>query len=144
MIRRAVPVLLGIVALMVVLRLAGGGSAPVPAVFAETQSLDDAMTTANASGQVVLVLATADWCVPCKKMKRGPLREDRVTAAIRARAVPVYLDVTSTKDEAAMQAAQRLGVEGIPALIALRRGQEVGRLVGYHGADEVVRFIERF
>lgn len=64
----------------------------------------------------------AGWCGPCRAM--APTFE-RAAQDLGARARFVKVDV-----DAEPQLAGELGVQGIPALIAFRKGQIVGRRTG--------------
>lgn len=135
--------LLLIVAILAVLPLirGGGGVAPTPGMFDEGLSLAEAEARAAEEGRLTLVFATADWCGPCQRFKRGALVDPEVEAWVRARAVPTLLDLTSPRGEAGHQ-AQRLGVGPIPAVILLRDGEEVARRQGATPAGNFLRWLE--
>lgn len=71
---------------------------------------------------LVLVDLWAPWCGPCRTI--GPLVEQAGRdLAGRLKVVKVNVDV-------APEISQRYGVQGIPTLLLLRDGREVGRQVG--------------
>lgn len=118
------------------------GPAGTPEAFAESLTLEQATLRANESGKPVLVFATADWCGPCQRLKRTSLADSRVNATILARTEPVYLDLTDAQnDPDAAAAAQRMGVQGIPALLLLRDGQVISRK-GPLSANDLVAWLE--
>ncbi len=123
-----VVVILILAAAMLSVRTGGGGH---PAIFEEGLSLEAAEQRAAASGRLVMVYATADWCGPCRGFKRTTLSNRRVEAWVREHAEPVYLDV-----DRQTQAAERFRITGIPAVIFLRGGREVARTVGAIDAEE--------
>ncbi len=125
--------------LFVALRLSGcGGVAPTPELFSDGQTLDGAMEQSAApGGKPVLAVATADWCPPCQSYKRGALADARVAEAVRARTIPVYVDVDADPD-----AAAALGVSSIPATYLIVDGAVAASFTGAKGADELLRWID--
>ena len=63
----------------------------------------------------------ADWCGPCKAL--APTLEKFATENPDVTVGKVNVDENS-------DAAQEFGIKGIPTLVFLRDGREVGRLVG--------------
>ena len=76
----------------------------------------------NGSDAPVLVDFYADWCGPCRMV--GPV----VEALARARAGSVLVLKVDTDRNPGL--SERLGIRGIPTLIAFRNGRETGRHVG--------------
>lgn len=74
------------------------------------------------TGVPVLVDLYADWCGPCRML--APVVDE--LAGARAGAVVVLKVDTDRYPEI----PQRLGIRGIPTLIAFRDGKETGRHVG--------------
>ena len=70
----------------------------------------------------VLVDFYADWCGPCRMV--GPV----VEAVARDRAGSVLVLKVDTDKSPGL--SERLGIRGIPTLIAFRSGRETGRHVG--------------
>ncbi len=104
------------------------GPAPTPDLFAKGYTLDQANEISAQTGKPVLVLATADWCAPCQKLKRGTLTDPQVAAWIGEHTVPVYLEEGTNRDEIAS-----LGVRAYPTTMLLRAGRVVSAIEG--GAD---------
>jgi thiol:disulfide interchange protein len=143
-VRRSLAVLIGIVGLMAFFWVVGAnGKATTPAAFAEGLSFDEAVARADDRGTRVLVLATADWCIPCQRLKRGPLSDEQVAEVIRRTCEPVYLDVSDTSEPAVVELASRLGVGPIPALILLENGREIGRHEGYLSSESLLAWLGR-
>ncbi len=132
-------VVVGIGALLVFGR--GGGVAPKPAAFANAVLFDDALQRSQTEGRPVLVFATADWCGPCQTLKRGALTSAKLEQTIKSSTIPVYADVTGD-DEVSMDAARRLGVGSIPALIVVWNGKEVARHEGNAPAATLERWLD--
>ncbi len=128
----------GMVALFSVLYLRPTPTAPVPGLF-ETGSatLDEAMDRAEESGRVVFAFATADWCAPCQGYKKGALMDERVVEWVRENAVPVYVDVDRSRED-----AQRLGVRGLPATYLIDDGKIVALLRDPASADKLLGWLE--
>lgn len=76
---------------------------------------------AGASGKV-LVDFTAAWCGPCKRL--APII-DEVADALDGKVKVGKLDI----DESPMT-TQKFGVRGVPTLLVLENGKEVGKSVG--------------
>jgi thioredoxin 2 len=76
----------------------------------------------NGSDAPVLVDFYADWCGPCRIVAPA------VEALARLRAGSVVVLKVDTDRSPAL--SERLGIRGIPTLIAFRNGRETGRHVG--------------
>lgn len=112
--------------------------APVPAVFeAGERSLQAALERAEAEDRVVFAVATADWCGPCQSYKKGALTDPRVAQWVGANAVPLYLDIDASPED-----AEALAISGIPASFIIRDGRVVARQGGLMSADELVGWLE--
>lgn len=126
-----------VIGFFLLFRLAGGGVAPVPESFAGGLTIQQGIERGAQSGKPVLVLATADWCGPCQRFKRGPMSDPKVAAIVKDRFEPVYLDVDRQRELAA-----KLEIESVPALRVLRPGQPIAKLDEYAEATQVVRWLE--
>lgn len=108
------------------------GVAPAEAQFAPVTTragLDRAL--ALAEGRAALLYVTADWCVTCRAIERGPLADPAVHAALAGLAA-IKLDV-STFDAEAQALMRDLAAAGPPTMVFLdaRRAEAAGsRLVG--------------
>ncbi len=108
------------------------GAAPVEAQFAPVTTragLDRAL--AQADGRAALLYVTADWCVTCRAIERGPLADPAVHAALAGLAA-IKLDV-STFDAEAQALMRDLAAAGPPTMVFLdaSRAEAAGsRLVG--------------
>ena len=99
-------------------------SAPLPGIFAEKVSLEDATAKSAETGKPVLVFATASWCGPCQSFKRGALSDPEVAKAISDNTIPVYLDIDEHPEQASM-----FGVRSVPTLI-LTDGRKMTKATG--------------
>jgi len=82
----------------------------------------------------VLVDFWAPWCGPCRT--QGPIL-DRVADRLGDKAVVGKVNVDEEKE-----LAQAYGVEAIPTLVVLKRGQVVQRFTGVQQADTLVKALE--
>ncbi len=77
----------------------------------------------------------AEWCGPCRMMgpnvqAAAPLLEPRVRLA--------KLDT-----EAEADIAGRFAIRGIPCLVMIRQGREIGRTAGVMPTSDIVRWVQR-
>ena len=86
--------------------------------------------TAEADAKPMLVLFTADWCPPCRQLKKDVLTDSQVAADLRDSFVLVKIDLTD-RSSPNNSVAQDFGVTGIPALMAFdKHGQPIDTIVG--------------
>jgi len=119
--------------------------AAVGAVFDTDLSVESAMKQSQETGKPIYILATADWCGPCKQFKASTLADEQVVSQLKAQTVPYYLDVTTmdnlSDDE--RQLVNQLGVTSIPASFMLKDGAIAGKMVGGAGKDKFVAWVEQ-
>ena len=89
---------------------------------------------AEASPLPVVVDLWAPWCGPCRVV--GPLLE-QLAGELAGRMKLVRVNV-----DKAPGVQRRFGVHGIPTLVVLREGREVGRKVGAAPLDELRAWLE--
>lgn len=78
------------------------------------KSLRVAHKLATESDKPLLILFSASWCQPCKKLERETLSNERVAAAIEREFIPVHLDI-----ETDARVAKILEVELVPCTVVL-------------------------
>jgi len=120
------------------------GAAPVCGRCKTPLSLDNqpiTVTDASFSAEVersatpVLVDMWAPWCGPCRIL--APVIDQLATEmAGRVRVAKLNVDENPVT-------AERFNVRGIPALIVIKGGREIDRMVGAQPKAEIVRRLER-
>ncbi len=84
----------------------------------------------EASGKPMLVFYTADWCPPCRTLKRDVLSDPDVDAFLSENYVRVKIDLSDRRGPNAGIAIDN-GVTGIPTMILYDYdGVEIDRVVG--------------
>jgi thioredoxin 1 len=114
-------------------RLADGGattSRDEPVAVESGDDLDDLV----AGDGVVLVDFYADWCGPCKMLE--PVVES-LAASTPATVAKVDVD----RNQAL---ASRFGVRGVPTLVLFADGEQVERVTGARGEDDLRALVERY
>ncbi|KAL1504502.1 hypothetical protein AB1Y20_010905 [Prymnesium parvum] len=104
------------------LRLRGGSSSADSAISPVSSEAELELLLSEAGTRLVVLDFYADWCGPCKKI--APHLE-RLARASGGRVLFAKVNV----DEARALAASH-GVRSMPTFLLLRRGAEVGRIVG--------------
>ena len=107
-------------------------------------TLDDALKSANASRQKVLLDFYADWCTDCIRMEESTFRDPSVTAALADYRL-LQVDVTDPDDPKTSAIKKRYGVFGPPAILFFNaNGDEntTQRLYGYKGPQAFVALLE--
>jgi thioredoxin:protein disulfide reductase len=102
------------------------------------QALDAArIDAARSAGRPALVDFVADWCIPCHEMDRTTYKDPAVREEA-ARFEMLRADIT-LETEPVLQLVDHYGVQGVPTVILVdSRGNEVQRLVGYTGPEEML------
>lgn len=119
-----------------------GRHAPTPPMFDGAVTLEVALQQSEETGKPVFVLATADWCASCQSLKRGALTDEKLAAAIRERAIVVYLDKTSDSSQGSVDAGQ-LGVSAIPTMLIIQDGKEISRTIGASSASKLLAWFDK-
>jgi thioredoxin 2 len=89
----------------------------------------------STQGTALLLDVWAPWCGPCKAMAPH--------FAAAAPKLEPEVRLLKLNSDAEPEAAQRLGVSGIPALFLFRDGQEIGRTAGAMSAEQLVAWTRK-
>ncbi len=85
------------------------------------------------SEKTVLVDFYADWCGPCKMI--APTVEEIANEHSE------YVVCKINVDEA-MPLAIKYGIESIPTLIAIKNGEQVGKIIGLRPKDAILEMLK--
>lgn len=128
---------LGVFVLIVAVYQATRGGVETPGAFRDDVGVREAVSLASDDGRLVVAVATASYCGPCRAYKRSALSDERVASWLGDRAVAVLVDVQERPED-----AQRLGVRSIPATYVLRDGVAVASTVGALGAGDLLAWLD--
>lgn len=111
-------------------------TAPVPEMFSERLTLEQAIERSADKNHVVLAVFTADWCGPCQTYKKNGLTDERVAQWISEHGEPAYIDLDLNKELAA-----ELGVTSVPATFFIYKGEALGAISGAMSGDNLLNFL---
>jgi thiol:disulfide interchange protein DsbD len=114
--------------------------APTAPSIEWTQYTPQAVTAAKEAGKPVMIDFTADWCIPCKEMKKVTFSNPAVYKESQ-RFVRLSVDLTR-KSEAADNTAKTYKVSGPPTVILIdSTGKEQERTVGFIKPDKLLNLM---
>lgn len=103
------------------------GGKPQSEAITWQKSLKDAHQLAVQQNKPIMIVFGAEWCGPCKQLKKTTLNNPQLAKYINGTFVSVHLDV-----EAEEQVAKILDVKSIPCTIILSPEADLlGRFEGY-------------
>ncbi len=129
--------IVGVVLVGIAILVNKPGKTPIPSIFDPAVTLAQAELQSKASGRPVFALVTADWCPPCRQLKRTTLTDPGVAQWLRENTHPVYIDVSSSSTPE----AERLEARFLPTMVLLRDGQVVSRTTGALGKQDMLDFL---
>jgi len=97
-----------------------------------TSENDFTQAVLNSNG-LIMVDFYADWCMPCKML--GPILEEVADSNI-GKVKVVKLNVDNARD-----ISSKYGIMGVPAMVFFKDGQEVERVVGLRGKEDIQTII---
>ncbi len=110
----------------------------------QTVTTQAGLTQALQAPGPALVYVTADWCVICRAIERGPMTDPQVMAAMQD-LVRIKVDVTDFTDETQAMMAD-LAAAGPPTLVfvdAARTEAQGSRLIGEMAAEELLSSVRQ-
>jgi thiol:disulfide interchange protein len=95
--------------------------------------LASGLKASAAAAKPAVIFFGASWDVSSVEMKRATLADPEVGALLAERFVPVDVDCTDTDSPAMVEAEERFGVRGVPALLVVAPGAtaELRRFTGF-------------
>ena len=113
----AVPMVLAVLGLMIVSAgiwiWAGGSSSGSLSDW--HHDIPTGLEISEATGKPILVLFTADWCPPCRQLKKQVLTDRSVSRYLHDQFVLVKIDLTE-RGGPNQSVASEFGVQGIPTM----------------------------
>jgi thiol-disulfide isomerase/thioredoxin len=107
-----------------------------PALFQDLPFAEAAARTEH-DERLLLVDATASWCMPCQMMDRNTWIDVKVVDWLQQHALAIQIDV-----DAESEVAKQLNIRSMPTVIAFRQGKELDRVVGAKTPTELIDWLE--
>jgi thiol-disulfide isomerase/thioredoxin len=109
----------------------------VPALFFDG-TFEEARAEAETSDKLLMVVASAEWCSPCRKMCKTTWPDPALQSWVAENAIAAYVDID--KEKAA--ATEFSLTPPIPIVVLLKDGEEAGRTIGQRTAEEMLAWLE--
>ncbi len=113
-------------------------AAPIPDMFSEGLTLQQAVDRSAEKDGVVLAVVTADWCGPCQKYKKNGLADERVAQWITEHGSAAYINYDLNKD-----LAGELGARSFPTTFFIHEGETLGAISGAMSGDTLLNFLNK-
>ncbi|MCA9050853.1 MAG: thioredoxin family protein, partial [Planctomycetaceae bacterium] len=96
--------------------------------------IEQSLAAANASGRLVLMKFTADWCGYCRKMERETFTRPNVAELVNSQFVAVLVDADQHKD-----LVRHLKISGLPAMLVVSPDMVIlNRITGYQTEEKLI------
>ncbi len=106
--------------------------------------IDAALTEAKSTNKPLFVDFMADWCPPCKVMKREVFSLPEVKAHLESKFIPVKLDMTDRNAERTRELGGRFRIKYLPTMLVLdAEGNERHRESGGMSAEELIAWLSK-
>lgn len=101
------------------------------------KNIESAQNLANNSDKNIMIFFTADWCSPCRIMKRQVFADNEVMKAIDTKVVPVEINIDDPNSEALVK---QYNIGATPTTIFI---DAKGKVIDYAvGKVEKTKFLE--
>ncbi len=117
--------------------LTSGSALAEPEVFSKLD-YPEARAAATEAGNLHVLYFTADWCPPCKQMKKTTWVDESVVSWLEENAVVSAIDV-----DIETSLSRDFGIQAMPTIVVMREGEEIARTVGYQGPVELRDWLVR-
>ena len=102
-----------------------------------TDDIESAKELANNSDKNIMVFFTAEWCSPCRIMKRKVFADTEVKKVIDAKVIPIEINIDNPNTEALVK---QYNIEATPTTIFIN---SQGKVIDYSvGKVEKTKFLE--
>lgn len=100
-------------------------------------SFEQARERAEESECLLIVVATAEWCPPCKLMDETTWTDSGLVGWLEQEAIVIRIDVDDQRS-----LASRLDIKSVPTVIVYRQGKLFDRVVGYQSTEEAAAWLK--
>ena len=105
-------------------------------------AVKDAEAESRRTGKPIMYDFTADWCPPCKKMKREVFGDRESADEINDKFIPVYAMDDGPDADAVEQLQKRYGIKAFPTLVIVSPdGSKTEASRGYGGKERTLQFL---
>jgi len=91
--------------------------------------------------KTVMLDFTADWCVYCKKLEKGPFR-DKALIDITSDMVLLKVDLTDDRNKENVAVQKKYKATGFPTLVFIK-GNKSETIVGYTSSESIINTIKK-
>ena len=135
----------GLLLILIILALVSHKMSPDEVVTPNSTETPFANTEAPETKEIEIkgrfVYFGAEWCPPCRKMKKETLPDDEVKKSLKSYKIEIY--DTDELDDDSKALAEKLGVKYIPTYGVFDSDGEVDRMnVGFLSPEEFIKWLE--
>jgi thiol:disulfide interchange protein DsbD len=128
--------------LLVILSLVGGWRLTDPGSLQWVSYTPQRLEQSLSRGRTVVLVFTAEWCLNCKALEQGVLRDPRLESSLSPEdVVPMRVDITGDNPEGKRKLAE-MGSVTIPLLSVVAPDGTVVFQSDFYTAEQVLRAVE--